>query len=605
METPHILRFGTFELDVRSRELRSLKERRQGVPGDSEERRQGVPRGGPSCLRLQDQPLEILRLMLERPGEVITRDELRQRLWPEGTFVDFEHSLNAAIKRLRAALGDDADRPTFIETVPRRGYRFIGSVPGRPDTAAPAAPSSARPRLVVLPFSNLSDDSSQEYFSDGLTEELIAQLGPLCRGRVGVIARSSSMCFKGSPQRAREIGEALRVNYLLEGSTRREGSRVRITVRLVEAASEAHLWSQTYDRTVEDWLSIQTDVASRVARSLMHELVADVRRPVLQQPAAYQAYLRGRYHWAKPGEAGLQQALASLREAVGIAPGFAPALAALARLHVATAEYYYAVPRHALVAARESATRALEIDPTLAEAKATIGDVSRMLGMDWEAAEACCLDALALNPSDESALRSYGFLLAVHSRSEEALDYIEHACQLNPLCLATQTTASWVLYMGRDYAGAMARCRHTIELHPEHVYAHWVLGAVLLQTGRADEAAAQLERALTFAESHPVLLAWLAHVKAVMGCRSQAEALIARARALEGTRYVPPFHLALAYTGLGDLDEAFAALDRAWLDRDPALATLDAEPRFEPLRGDARYQVLVERLRIPRTSVGA
>src|SRR5687767_5768153 len=206
MDADGTLRFGSFELDVRSRELRS----------------------GAGIVRLQEQPFEILRMMLERPGAVVTRDELRRRLWPEGTFVDFEHSLNAAVKRLRAALGDDADHPRFVETLPRRGYRFIGDVPGAIEKTS-TGPSSPPLRLVVLPFSNLSDDSSQEYFSDGLTEELIAQLGPLCRGQVGIIGRWSSMFFKGSLQRAREIGEALNAEYLLEGSTRRDGSRVRIT----------------------------------------------------------------------------------------------------------------------------------------------------------------------------------------------------------------------------------------------------------------------------------------------------------------------------------------------------------------------------------------
>ena len=200
-------------------------------------------------MRLQDQPFEILRLMLEHPGEVVTREELRHRLWPEGTFVDFEHSLNAAIKRLRAALGDDADHPRFVETVPRRGYRFIAGIKIAAGSRHERRLRRA-PRLVVLPFSNLSDDSGQEFFSDGLTEELIAQLGPLCRGKVGVIARWSSMVFKGSLQRAREIGEALHADYLLEGSTRRDGARVRIIVRLIEAATEAHLWSETYERTV-------------------------------------------------------------------------------------------------------------------------------------------------------------------------------------------------------------------------------------------------------------------------------------------------------------------------------------------------------------------
>ena len=582
MEAPNTLRFGSFELDVRSRELRN----------------------GSTCVRLQEQPLEILRLMLERPGDVITRDELRQRLWPEGTFVDFEHSLNAAIKRLRAALGDDADKPRFIETVPRRGYRFVGSVPTQSGTAAPRT-TSPRVRLVVLPFSNLSDDSSQEYFSDGLTEELIAQLGPLCRGQVGIIARWSSMFFKGSLQRAREIGEALNAEYLLEGSTRRDGSRVRITARLIEAATEAHLWSETYERSTADWLSVQADVAGRVARSLLRELVPPARAIVAPRdhPVAYQAYLKGRYHWAKPGDVGLRESLRCFSEAVREAPGFAAALGALGRVRVASAEYYHELPRLALVAARESVTRALEIDPTVSEAHGVLGDLRRMLDGDWVAAEASYREALSLNASNEAALRSYGLMLALESRYGEALDCVERARELDPLCLATSTTATWTRYVSGDYDGAIAHCRHTLEMDPEFVNAHRVLAAALLQAGRADEAAAQLELALTFADSHPVLLAWLAHVKAVMGCRTQAVALIARARALESTRYVPPFHLALAHTGLGALDEAFAALDQAWVDRDPSLSTLDAEPRFEPLRGDARYRGLIDRIKIPRPRV--
>ena len=586
MAPPQILRFGTFELDVRSRELR----------------------GGGCCIRLQEQPLEILRLMLERPGDVITRDELRQHLWPEGTFVDFEHSLNAAIKRLRAALGDDADKPMFIETVPRRGYRFIGSVPTSGEVGTTAAtPTSPRLRLVVLPFSNLSDDSSQEYFSDGLTEELIAQLGPLCRGQVGIIGRWSSMFFKGSLQRVREIGEALNAEYLLEGSTRRDGSRVRITARLVEAATETQLWSETYERSTIDWLSVQADVAGRVARSLLRELVPPARAVVAPRdhPRAYQAYLKGKYHWARPGDVGLDEARRWFTEAVADAPEFAAALAALGRVQVASAEYYHELPRAALAAARESATRALAIDPSVSEAHAVTGDLHRMLDGDWAGAEASYAEAIKLNPSNGAALRSYGLMLALEGRYVEALSCVERARELDPLCLGTNTTGTWTRYVSGDYDSAIVHSRHMLEMDPEFVTAHRVLAAALLQAGRADEAVAQLELALTFDPSHPVLLFWLAHVKAVMGCRAQAQTLIGRARALERTRYVPPFHLALAHTGLDECDEAFAALDQAWFDRDPALATLGAEPRFEPLRNDPRYRVLVERLRIPHAPVGA
>jgi len=573
-----VLRFGSFELDCRARELRE----------------------GTRCVRLQDQPFEILRLMLEHPGEVVTREELQQRLWPEGTFVDFEHSLNAAIKRLRASLGDEADQPRFVETVPRRGYRFIAEVKGTAAGRTKAAPPVTTPRLVVLPFSNLSDDSGQEFFSDGLTEELIAQLGPLCRGQVGIIGRWSSMFFKGSLQRAREIAEALHADYLLEGSTRREGARVRITVRLIEGATEAHLWSETYDRTVSDWLSIQSDVASRVARSLLKELVPAARGVVEpdEQPA-YQAYLRGRYHWAKPGHTGLQLALECLNEAVRIAPKFAAAQGALARVRLASAEHYHALPRQALVSAREAALCALDIDPTVSEAQAVLADVLRMLDQDWVAAETAYKQALVLNPSNEAAMRSYGLMLALQSRHSEALLLVDEARSLDPLCLATRTTTAWTHYWSRDYEDAIAVCRNTLEMDPEFFAARRVMAAALLQVGRADDAIAELEAALRTSDSHPVLLAGLAHVKALTGAHAEAMSLMARACALKSSRYVPPFHLALGYVGLGQLDAAFSALDRTWDDRDPALGSLAVEPRFDPLRNDPRYVQLLERLNMP------
>ena len=252
--SPHLKRFGTFEVDLRARELRK----------------------GGIRIRLQDQPFEILTVMLERPGDVVTREELRQRLWPAGTFVDFEHSLNAAIKRLRAALGDDADNPRFVETLHRRGYRFIAAVESeghpvrnlhvvRPPAAAPL-PDAITVRLVVLPFSNLSNDPAQEYFSDGLTEEMITQIGRLCPGRLGVIARTSSMLFKKSAKSASEIGRELSADYLLEGSVRGDGDRIRITAQLIETRSEVHLWAETYDRSIGETLNLQTDVAAHIAR---------------------------------------------------------------------------------------------------------------------------------------------------------------------------------------------------------------------------------------------------------------------------------------------------------------------------------------------------
>jgi TolB-like protein len=293
------VKFGSFELDVRLRELRT----------------------GSTRVRLQEQPFEILRLMLERPGDVVTREQLRQRLWPAGTYVDFEHSLNAAVKRLRAALGDDADNPRFVETLPRRGYRFIANL-NAAEPVVPSATRSTRLRLAVLPFANISEDPAQEYFSDGLTEEMIAQLGSVARGRIAVIARWSSMAFKRTTQRAREIGETLRVDYLVEGSVRCAGDRVRITARLVETAGETHLWSDAYDRELTDCLSVQTDVAARIARSLAMELTPSVERAASCDPAAYQAYLKGRYYWNKPFDEGVKEAIVYYQRALDVSPSF-------------------------------------------------------------------------------------------------------------------------------------------------------------------------------------------------------------------------------------------------------------------------------------------
>ena len=571
------MKFGTFELDVRLRELRT----------------------GSTRVRLQEQPFEILRLMLERPGDVVTRQELRQRLWPAGTYVDFEHSLNAAVKRLRAALGDDAENPRFVETLPRRGYRFIAPLDA---AAAPAsAPATAvRPRLAVLPFTNLSEDPAQEYFSDGLTEEMISQLGSVTRGRVGVLARWSSMVFKGTTRRAREIGEALGVDYLVEGSVRREGDRVRITARLVDTASETHLWSDTYERELTDCLVVQTDVAARIAHSLAMELSPPSKRPAACDASAYQTYLKGRYYWNKPFDDGVKEAITYYHRALELSPSFGAAHAALARAQVCLGEYYHVLPRQALREAEGSAERALALDTTLYEAHVARADVRRMHDLDWTAAETSYMEAIANNPSYEAAHRAYGMMLSVQGRHAEAIRASERACELDPLCLVVGTTAAWVRYAAGDFDAAIDHCRNTIDMDPEFMPARRVLSAAYLQAGRQAEAMVELEAAVSLGDgdADPVLLSWLAHAMAVTGHRHDAATLVARARALDRERYVPPYHLAIAFVGLGSLDEAFDALDQAWLDRDPALAGVHVEPRFEPIRRDRRYIELLERLKL-------
>ena len=566
------LRFGAFELDERARELRT----------------------GTTRIRLQDQPFEILRLLLQRPGEVVTREELRRQLWPDGTYVDFEHSLNAAVKRLRAALGDDADNPRFVETLPRRGYRFVAS-PSASDAPPPAVqPRPALVRLAVLPFSNLGDER-HEYFGDGLHEELISQLGGVCRGRLGVLARWSSVVFKGTPLRARDVGEALRADYLLEGSVRHEDDRVRVTARLIETVGETQLWAEMYDRHLTHSLTVQSDVAAQIARALAAELVPDERSRAhsAAASAAYQAYLKGRYFWNKMEDQSIDQAIAYYEEALSLDASFGPAAAALARARIARAEHYFDVPRLALASARDTAQQALAIDGSLYEAHLALGETQRMLDFDWVGAETSYLKALALNPSSESAHRAYALLLSALGRHREAVRESDRAIELDPLCLVVGGAAAWVAYASGDYPAAIEIARNTIDMDPEFVRARRVLAAAYLQSGRLADAVQELETSAALTD-HPVLLGWLAHAKAITGRTCDAETILARMLTQGG--YRQHYALAIAYIGLGRIDEAFEALDVACLDRDPLLTHVAVEPRFDPIRGDARFDALLKRM---------
>ena len=571
-----LVQFESYELDVRSRELRRGAER----------------------VRLQAQPFEILVMMLERPGQVVTREELMQRLWPNGTFVDFEHSLNAAVKRLRAALGDDADNPRFVETLPRRGYRFIGTAAS--DTEEPG--SQPPVRLAVLPFTNLSDAAGQEYFTDGLTEEMITQLGERCRGRIGVVARWSSMVFKGTTERTREIGKALRADYLLEGSVRREGERVRITARLVETAGETHLWAQTYEHHLTDSLSVQADVAARVAESLTMELApadAAAQRAPATSVTAYQEYLQGRYlwnNWLPLDDERLDHALSRYTEALRIDPNFAPAHAGAARVHVARALNYRERPRSALETARAAAKRSLELEPRMSEGRLALADVRRMLEWDWRGAERDYVEAIALNPSQENAHRGYATMLAALGRYTEALREIDRAVELDPLCLVVGTSAAFVRYLAGDYDGALAHCRRTTDIDPQYLPARRLVGAVYLQIGRTEDAVAVLDAAHAEASHDPVYAASLSSARALAGDAAGAALLVAAIPRLGATRYLSHYHLALAHVGIGEWDAAFAALEQAVVDSDPALVYLAVEPRFEPIRSDPRYGRLLDLL---------
>ena len=585
-KTARVKRFGIFEVDLRARELRK----------------------GGIRLRLQDQPFLILAAMLERPGDVVTREELRQRLWPAGTFVDFEHSLNAAIKRLRAVLGDDADSPRFIETLHRRGYRFIASVEGEQPPRNPQAvhpPVKSRHdamnvRLVVLPFSNLGGDPSQEYFSDGLTEEMITQIGRLCPGRLGVIARTSSMLFKRSAKSVSEIGRELGVDYLLEGSVRREGDCVRITAQLIEVPTEVHLWAETYDRSMAETLTMQTEVASHIARSLAMELVPDqvdvLGKSTPRRTEAYQAYLKGRYHWNRGGLDGVMSAISYYERAVEIDPLFAAAYAAMARAKVAIANHARQPGREWLEHAREAARRAIVIDPGLSDAHIALAEVSRTLEWNWRRAEDEYRTAIALSPSCESAHRLFAQFLAARSRFAEAKTEADRACDVDPFCLVVSTTAAFVRYTAGEFDAAIDRCRDMLDMDPSFVSARRLLGAALLGAGRSGEAVTELEAAAGPDTSDPVSLASLAHAKALSGARDEAVAMVTRLESMAAVSYLSSYQLALAHTGLGNTDVALDLITGACQEREPSVVFVAVEPRFEPLRRAPRFASVLDDL---------
>jgi TolB-like protein/Tfp pilus assembly protein PilF len=579
--TRQTTRFGDFEVDFRSGELRK----------------------GGARVRLQEQPLQILSMLLEHPGDVVTRETIRVKLWPDGTFVDFEHSMNAAIKRLRAALGDTAENPIYIETLHRRGYRFIAPIaggeaaPGALKAPAAAIPPASRPRLVVLPFANLGTEAP-DYFSDGLTEEMIMQLGRRCANQIGVLARMSSMLYKNVMRGASDIGEALRADYLVEGSVRRDGDRIRITAQLIETRGETHLWADSYDRSLADCLAVQAEVAEKIAHALTTELLpASVQQPWAgtRHAGAYQAFLRARYNWNRTADEGLEAALAGYTESIALDPGYGKAYSGRARARLALCDYYRAEPRASLEAARADARRALEIDEGDSEAHLVVAEVERTLEWNWPAAEAGYRAALTANPNSEAAHRYYATFLAVRGR-EEAAVLSERACGLDPLCLVVQTSGALVCCLQGDYEAAAQRYRRVLDMEPQFAVARRGLAACFAQTGRYQDAL-DLFASTDHDQLDPVSQAWIGHVLAMSGNRAAAERIAGHLTTAE-RRFVPPFHLAVLYAGLRDVDEAVRHLQRACESRDPSLDTMAADPRFSVLHGDWRFVNMLDRLNL-------
>src|SRR5260221_7288794 len=573
-------RFGTFEFDSRARQLRKHGH----------------------TIRLHGQPLEILGLLLEHPAQVVLREELRARLWPQDTFVDFEHGLNAAVNKLREALDDDANNPRFIETVPRRGYRFISAVGLHDSQNLLGEPSSPRIQsLVVLPLENLSNDPEQEYFADGMTDQLITNLAQI--SALKVISRTSAIRYKGTKKSLPEIARELHVDAVVEGALMWVGGRVRISAQLIEAPTDYHLWAASYERDLRDVLSMQEEVTRAIASEIRVKLTAQEQARLARthsiNPEAYRLYLKGRYYWYKLKPEAMQKAIEHFQQAVEKDPAYALAYAGLADTYNALAFFTVFPPREVVPKAKAAAVKALEIDANLAEAHVSLGWAGFTYDLDWPAAGKHFERAVVLNPAYPLAHSYYSLYLGALGRSEEGLTEAKRALDLDPVSPAILHYVVVQLYLARRFDEAIEQCRKTLELDPGFTPAHRVLGEVYSAKGMYREALAEYEEYSALSGGSPRSTAFVGYAHARLGQRSQAFRVLVQLRAASKQKYVPALSFAIVYVGLGEKEQAFLWLEKAYDERTNSLAYLKVQATWDPLRSDPRFADLVRRIGLP------
>jgi len=579
-ESRRVLRFGVFEADLRAGELH---------------------KHGLLKIKLQGQPFRVLALLLQRPGDLVTREELRRELWPTHTFVDFDHRLNTAINKLREALADSAENPRFVETLARRGYRFIGAV-GEIDRG-PRREKTATKALAVLPLENLTGDSEEEYFVDGMTDQLIATLAKI--GSLQVVSRSSVMTYKGTNKTLPEIARELNVDAVVEGTVMRSGSQVRITAQLVEAETDRHMWAETYERDLRDILTLQNEIARSIAAEVQVRLTpqqeADLTSARSVNPAAYEAYLRGRYFWNKTTAAGLSTAMEYFHQAVDKEPRCALAYAGLADAYVTLGTWGFGplTPKEALQKAKEAAAKALQISDQLAEAHTALAQVRFYHEWNFARAEREYQQALQLNPNSSTGHLYYSIYLVAMGRADESLFEMQRACTLDPLSLLVNAMAGWRFYLARQFDAAIEQLRNTREMDPNFAPTRLFLGLAYEQATKCEEAIVEFKKALSLSQECPLVATALGHAYALAGRTREARKLLGNLEDSSKGGCVAGYHVAAIYAALGDNDRVFECLEKAYEDRSLWMAHLRVMPRLDPLRSDPRFQDLLRRMNFP------
>jgi TolB-like protein/DNA-binding winged helix-turn-helix (wHTH) protein/Flp pilus assembly protein TadD len=629
--------FGAFELDARTGELHKQGRR----------------------IRLQEQPFQVLTVLLERSGEVVTREELQKKLWPADTFVDFDHGLNKTINKIREALGDSAEGPRFVETVPRRGYRFLADVKcgdaalvhglelppksistktteARPELAGKVTllehllPSLAsriaviallllissfvawkihtwnRPppvirSLAVLPLESLSSDASQDYFADGMTDELISDLAQISALRV--ISRTSVMVYKHAREPLPQIARELNVDAVVEGTVLRSGDRVRITAQLIEASTDRHLWSQSYEGELRDTLSLQNTVARAIADQIQINLSsreqAALKNIQVVNPEAYESYLKGRYFWNKRTADGLKVARDYFNKSIQQDPNFARAYSGLADTYALLGDWQFAVmsSKEALPKAKDAAIRALALDSALGEAHNSLAFCLDGFDWDFESAGKEFQRALELNPGYATAHHWYAWHLSLLGRYDDAIGEMKKAQNDDPLSLIINSDLAELLLLAHSYDESIQQSRKTIEMDPNFALAHNQLGQALLLQHKNEEAVAELQKAVQLSGNSPTCLTNLARAYVASGRKPEALGILDDLKLRANPNYSYSAEIAMIYASLGDKDHAMTWLQKGFDERfNPGVLM---RPGFDPLRSDPRFQELLRRVGLP------
>ncbi|HXY01469.1 MAG TPA: winged helix-turn-helix domain-containing protein [Candidatus Limnocylindrales bacterium] len=627
-----IIRFEEFELNAGAFELR-----RAGRP-----------------VRLERIPLQLLILLAEQRARVVSREEILEAIWGKDVFVDADNSINTAIRKVRLALKDDSECPRFIRTVPGKGYQFTaeiltsafaptaGEETGRPEPALPPSPARkpsnrtigivlagaivlitaallvrshffpgprpapSRVMLAVLPFVNLSGDPGEEYFADGMTEEMITQLGSLDPQGLGVIARTSSMQYKDAKKNAAQIAQELGVNYLLEGSIRRDGERVRVTAQLIRANDQTHIWAGNFDQDRKDLLRLQSDLALAITNKIQVTLAPPVRTRLAEakplNAEAYQAYLLGLQAFESRTKEGTERSMTEFQRAIAVEPNYAPPYAALATVYSLASVVDAGTPQELMPKARDAAVRAVSLDDSLSRGHTALAFIKAHYEYDWAVAEREFRRALELNPNDSAAHFFYSnSYLSPMGRHKEAIAEIEKAVELDPLSAPVQSFLGQSLLWSRQYEAALSQYKKCAELFPQFAINHERIAHLYTYLGKFDDAIAEESRARILSGEEPVAVAdkekALQKAFQVQGPNGYWEEELEFARLPHNPpeAYRNPYGLAIIYARLGQNAKALQNLEQAIDARALSTTELAVEPAFDPLRRDPQFEDLLRR----------